>query len=83
MEINITIMGASFDSAIEEAVIEVEIFDPIFNIIGNESKSTRIQSENFNFFFDASDLTITGDYEMVATCSQGSLYFSYSIEVIY
>ena len=83
MEINITILGASFDSAIEEAILEVEIFDPIFNVKANESKSTRIQSENFNFFFDTSDLLITGNYEMVATCTQGSLYLSYNIEVLY
>jgi hypothetical protein len=84
MEISLTIIGAAIgDQAIEDAVLNVEIYNPHFDLIANQTNETKWQSIVMRFYFDSDDLQITGDYEMVATCEQGSLYLSYTVEVLY
>ena len=84
MEINLTILGAGFgDSSIESAILDAQVFDPYGNVIGNKTEETRISEKNINFYFEAKDLKIKGNYELFAKCTQGTLVFAYNIEVLY
>ena len=84
LEVNISIIGVGFgDNTLEEAILDAQVFDPYGNIIGNETKETRISTETMKFYFEADDLKIVGAYELFAKCTQGTLRLSYKIEVLY
>jgi PKD repeat protein len=84
LEVNISIIGVGFgDSTLEDAILDAQIFDPYGNVIGNETKASRITTETMKFYFEASDLKIVGAYELYAKCTQGTLRLSYKIEVLY
>jgi PKD repeat protein len=78
--INISFMGASTDG---DAELEVIVYDPLGGIIGQDNKTTRIQQNNIDFYFDDPYVLIPGDYELIATCLKGTLYLNYRVEVRY
>jgi PKD repeat protein len=84
LEINISFLGAAVDdNSLVDSIIEVTISDPTLIVIANETKESRFQNQNINFFFDKNDLANKGNYRLDAECLQGSLQLSYDIEVLY
>ena len=84
MTINISFIGASWgQNTVDETVLEVVVMNPLGEEIGNVNESTRIQQAYVPFIFSPTELKQTGDYELIATCTQGSLQLSYEIEVLY
>jgi PKD repeat protein len=64
------------------AKLDATVYDPLGSVIGNQSRDfTGTTSIGFEFY--AEDLIYPGDYELEATCTQGSLYLSYDISVEY
>ena len=85
LEINISFIGAALDddNSVVNSILEVTIMDPTLMLIKNETKESRFQNQNINFFFDKNDLVQKGNYRLDAECMQGSLQLSYDIEVLY
>ena len=84
LEINFSFIGAALDgNSIVNSIIEVTVMDPTLVVIANETKESRFQNQNINFFFDKNDLVTKGIYRLDAECLQGSLQLSYDIEVLY
>jgi PKD repeat protein len=84
LQINISFTGAASGGlSISDAELEVILYDPMGIIIENQTKGSRFNREYINFFFDDPLLLINGDYELVATCTQGALYIDYEIMVRY
>jgi PKD repeat protein len=81
--INVSFVGASMGTPINEATLEITLTDPYGIVIANSTEQTRLRNVYIDFYFDDPDVLIKGDYDLTMTCLEGALILDYEIFVRY
>jgi PKD repeat protein len=77
-------MGAAISgTSINPAELEVELYNPIGEVVDRKNQTTRINEVTMDINVTKTDLAVTGEWEMIARCTEGSLRLDYRIEVLY
>jgi PKD repeat protein len=84
LSISISFTGAEVNgSSIEDTALDVYIYNPYGSLTHKLNGTTRITQVFLEFDAPKNELTQSGDWEMVAECTKGSLYMDFEIEVLY